>query len=189
MFNLATAYVDIGRAKLRYALKSADEALLPYAITYPAIDTEHSKTLYVFARAPIKPKRANLRPSYNYSGMMVSRAITGSMPWQAAGAAVAITAVAYFVNETKRIRQLKTWEGEVGRQAEEAKGDISLIGTLLATRLAPQIEAIIDVCQRMESSINDAQGSFDQSVGRNHAFEAARAVVEGRQLLARLAGD
>jgi hypothetical protein len=193
IFNRASSNVDLARGNLRHALRQSEDAIAQYEIDLSTIDIQKSRELGGWiAEASLAPQTLGQKLSYQQAtSQALTKVVTGQAPWQMGAAVVAVQIIMHYVNQSKLMRQLKDFEGDVGRQSVAARADLDQMAILIQTRLMPQFDRIATVIAALQTGIGilraaERRGAPDQ---RATAFRLACAIVEARQLLATTAGD
>ncbi len=192
IFNHAKQTVDGARVQLSQLLASAEAVLAKYAIDPSAPNVAASRT--ATGEAPIAAIKRDLGQRLNYSqgvGNVAGKAIQGQVPWQFAAAAAAFALIMHFVNESKLLRQLKELEGQLLVDAQAARNDMSLVETLITTRLLPQIDGLTSAATILEAELSAVQQSEarQEAAAREHAVRLSMTVADGKQLLQTVAGN
>lgn len=194
VYNEAVGTVDVGRSTLRALMTKSEAMLEAYKIDYSAIVPERSGELGGVV-ATTRMQR-DLSQKLRYSGGVshaVRGAASGAVPWQFAAVVAAGAVVMHFVNQSKELRQLKEMEGVITSNAEAARGDFTLMRSLITTRLAPQTDRILAVMDDLHTCGTalraDEQATNATARAQITANRLARAVVEARHLLELTAGN
>lgn len=118
--------------------------------------------------------------------MAVGQALRGGS-WQAAVAAVAVSAVILAVQHQQLLRQLKELEGQMGELASQVAGDLSWIAAELREGLLPRINAMLNTLHRLEEGL--ARFDATPDLPRAEGFALAMAVREARYYVETKAGS
>jgi hypothetical protein len=189
-FNKACATVDIARAALRTQLTAAERDLAPFNIDYSPIEARASKHLE--GTAPVATLKKHFTQKLNYGqgiGRASAQAVSGQMPWQFAALAVAGMMVMHAIGHSRLLRQLKEMEGTVSANTVAARGDLSLMSTLLRGRVLPQLHRSVDLFSQIEKGRALLQAQSGTRFAHDQAMELAYYAVEGRHLLQTMAAD
>lgn len=192
-FNQAVAYVDRARGALRQRLDHAETLMKTLGLDAKRVQPGRSKRLA--GDAPVLKVKRDLSQRLNYAqgfGMAAGKTI-GRAPWQivalTTAAAVAGTVIMHFVNESRQARKLADLQGKLTAEAELARGDLDQFATILATRLLPQHDRILDVIRLLETLGETLAASDGGAVSPRDATAFAMAVADGRQMLSMEAGN
>lgn len=192
VFNHASQSVDAARLNMKRTLAQAEAALTKYAIDPSAPDTIASRP--ASGEAPIAAIKRDLGQKLNYTqgvGNAMQQVVRGQMPWQFAAVAAAVSVVMLFINESKLLRQLKEMEGQLVVDASAARGDMTMVESVINTRLLPQLDGLIAATVVLENEVAGVrEAEVDGSpAARERALRLSFSVAEGKQLLETLAGD
>lgn len=190
-FNAAKDDVDLARGRLRALVKDAETALAGFTIDYAALVVDRSGILAGDMPEVALPKadftqRAQATLAINGQ---VGRALAQGS-WQTAAAGVVLMVVMHQITKSKRLRQLKAFEGQLVALAGAVQGDIRMIGDAMAQRVIPQFEALLRLIQTLELRLAQLMPA-DAAAGDTpqEAFRLACAMREAQLVLAMKAGD
>jgi len=200
LHNRAATYVDHARSKLNQLLTQAEQRLAQLNLDDKPLEIERSKLGQVeFARA-IPQKLTVLHINRQFAAIAespgrMSVQMLGRLPLPVAIPAIPLAfvmgVVMHFTYKSRVLRRLKDTEGQLVVNAEAARGDIATIQTILTTRTIPQFDGMMVVIERLDSGLHDLLPDAKMPVAtqRDKALQLAFVMLEGKKLVATLAGD
>lgn len=194
--NRAVDCTDRARERLNHLLVQVQQRISVFNLDLDAIELERSKRGYVsFAQAiPLRltERRIALRnrsfsQGASQAALRIGRAGHPLAGLLAAGAVLA----AQYAYSSKILRELKDVEGQLIVDAEAARGDFAMVRSVLTTRIIPNFQRMLELITQLEAGLGELRGhvNIDEPAVREKAMRLAFAMIEGRRLVATMAGD
>lgn len=193
-YNQAGAAVALAQECLDQTLTRAEPLLTRYGIDYRSLEVPRQRVLSGDARILAVQQHWSQKLNYTAgAGQVVGRAAAGSASWQGALVAVVVAGVMTAINDSKLLRQLRDFEGEIATMAEAMRCDATQICASIETRLLPQFDWIVQVIDQINERhsallIAEEKGA-DAALGPEEAMRLGFAVAEGKMLMSKKAGD
>jgi hypothetical protein len=204
--NDAVALVDRTRRQLSRLLLVSQRHLDYFKIDCSAIEVERSKLAHLtLTRAvPRKLTSSHVRAQqgaylHGYAKVAVQGAMGSVSPVEAL-VGLGLVFALQLILTSRMLRRLKDVEGQLKVNAQTARGDLTIMSTLLTTRMIPQLEQMTSVIVRLEEALSALPRQPRESEAREPdraedptlkewALRLAFAVIEGRKLAGMTAGD
>ncbi|HET7231854.1 MAG TPA: hypothetical protein VFJ16_17715 [Longimicrobium sp.] len=194
--NRAVDYTDRAREKLNHLLAQVQQRISVFNLDLDAIERERSKRGYVTFAQAIPPRLTERRIALrnrsfsqgaSHAALRIGRAGHPLAGLLAAGAVLA----AQYAYSSKILRELKDAEGQLVVDAEAARGDFAMVDSVLATRIIPNFQRMLELITQLEAEFGELRGdvNIDEPEVREKAMRLAFAVIEGRRLVTTMAGD
>jgi hypothetical protein len=204
--NEAVALVDRGRRKLDRLVRLAQTRLDYFQIDTSAMEVERSKLAHLTLTRAVPRKLTSSEVCarqgaylHGYAKVAVQGAMGSVSPVEAL-VGLGVVFALQLILTSRMLRRLKEVEGQLKVNAQTARGDLSIMSSLLTTRMIPQLEQMTVLIGRLEEgllalprtaedrAIRDA-GQIGDPTAKDRALQLAFAVIEGKKLVGMAAGD
>jgi len=204
--NDAVALIDRARNKLNRLLLLSQKRLAYFNIDYTNLEVDRSKLAHLTLTRAIPRRLSSSRVNaqhgaflHGYSRVVVQGTLGSISPAEFL-VGLGIVFVMQKIIVSRMLRRLKDIEGKLKYNARIARGDFSIISTVLETRIIPQLEQITSLVERLEEgllalprepepSAPSSAGSIEDPLEKEKALRLAFAMIEGRKLVGMAAGD